>query len=52
MASANCHMTAGSSGEPKFRQSETASGLAPVVATLRYASASASWAPWYGSSLA
>ena len=31
MASANCHMTAGSSGEPKFRQSETASGLAPVV---------------------
>ncbi len=34
-ASANCHITAGSSGEPKFRQSETASGRAPVAATLR-----------------
>ena len=50
MASANCHMTAGSSGEPKFRQSETAIGTAPEVATLRYASARANWAPWYGSS--
>src|SRR3954447_19434791 len=52
MASENCHMTAGSSGEPKFRQSETARGVAPVVATFRYASASASCAPVYGSSLA
>src|SRR5665647_3064705 len=45
-------MTPGSSGEPKFRQSEIASGTAPAVATLRYASASASWAPAKGSSLA
>ena len=51
-ASANCHITAGSSGEPKLRQSLTASGEAPPVATLRYASASASCAPAYGSSLA
>ena len=51
-ACANCHMTPGSSGEPKFRQSVTASGTAPAVATLRYASASASWAPAYGSSAA
>ncbi|SIM23238.1 Uncharacterised protein [Mycobacteroides abscessus subsp. abscessus] len=34
-ASANCHMIAGSSGEPKFRQSETATGRAPPVDTLR-----------------
>ena len=34
-ASANCHMTSGSSGEPKFRQSETATGRAPEVETLR-----------------
>src|SRR5665647_634570 len=51
-ASANCHMTPGSSGEPKFRQSEMAKGTAPAVATLRYASARASCAPAYGSSLA
>src|ERR1035437_9211716 len=50
--SANCHMTSGSSGEPKFRQSEIANGTAPAVATLRYASASASCAPSNGSSLA
>ena len=43
-------MTPGSSGEPKFRQLVTAIGVAPVTATLRYASASASWAPVYGSS--
>ena len=35
MACSNCHITAGSSGEPKFRQSVTASGAAPVVTTLR-----------------
>ena len=45
MACSSCHITPGSSGEPKFRQSVTASGTAPVVTTLRYASASASWAP-------
>lgn len=39
-------------GEPKLRQSEMASGLAPEAATLRYDSASASCAPVYGSSLA
>ena len=43
-------MTPGSSGEPKFRQLVTAIGVAPVTATLRYASASASCAPLYGSS--
>ena len=32
---ANCHMTSGSSGEPKLRQLVTASGTAPVAATLR-----------------
>src|SRR3954453_5141663 len=52
IASVNCHITPGSSGEPKFRQSVTAAGRAPVVATLRYDSASASFAPVYGSSLA
>ena len=51
-ASANCHITPGSSGDPKFRQSLTASGRAPPVATLRNASASASCAPAYGSSAA
>src|ERR671921_942626 len=51
-ACANCHMTPGSSGDPKLRQSVTASGTAPTVATLRYASASASCAPAYGSSAA
>ena len=34
-ACANCHMIAGSSGEPKFRQSVTARGMAPEVVTLR-----------------
>ena len=43
-------MTCGSSGEPKLRQFVTACGTAPEVATLRYASASASWVPMYGSS--
>ena len=43
-------MTSGFSGEPKFRQSLTPMGLAPVTATLRYASARASFAPWRGSS--
>ena len=42
-------MTSGFSGLPKLRQSETATGVAPVAATLRNASASASWAPRYGS---
>src|SRR5699024_3798969 len=32
---ANCHMISGSSGEPKLRQSVTARGMAPAVATLR-----------------
>ena len=52
VASANCHITSGSSGEPKFRQSLTARGRAPDVATLRNDSASASWAPVNGSSIA
>ena len=43
-------MTAGSSGEPKFRQSVTATGTAPEDATLRIDSARASWAPARGSS--
>ena len=43
-------MTSGFSGQPKFRQSVTAIGTAPVTATLRYASARASCAPSYGSS--
>jgi cytochrome c553 len=34
-ACANCHITSGSSGEPKFRQLVTAIGTAPVAATLR-----------------
>ena len=34
-ASANCHITSGSSGEPKLRQSVMATGSAPVTATLR-----------------
>jgi hypothetical protein len=51
IACTSCHMDAGSSGLPKFRQSVTASGRAPVAATFRYASAKASWAPVYGSSL-
>ncbi len=46
----NCHMTSGSSGLPKLRQSLTATGVAPDAATLRYASARASCAPAYGSS--
>src|SRR5690625_2394284 len=33
--SANCHITAGSSGEPKFSPSEMPIGVAPEVATLR-----------------
>lgn len=51
IASTSCHMGPGSSGEPKFRQSVTASGRAPEVATLRYASARARAAPVRGSSL-
>ena len=43
-------MTSGFSGLPKLRQSVTAVGSAPVTATLRYASARASFAPSYGSS--
>ncbi len=43
-------MTSGFSGEPKFRQSVTAAGTAPVTATFRYASASARRAPCFGSS--
>src|SRR5260370_22159052 len=50
MDPATCHITAGSSGDPKLRQLVTASGRAPVAATFRYASASASCAPAYGSS--
>src|SRR5699024_4245588 len=42
---ANCHMISGAAGEPKFRQSVTARGRAPEVATLRWASDSASLAP-------
>src|SRR5699024_3774983 len=35
IASTSCHMGPGSSGEPKFRQSVIASGVAPAAATLR-----------------
>ena len=48
--SANCHITSGRSGLPKFRQFVTASGVAPVHATLRADSATACAAPRYGSS--
>ena len=51
IASTSCHIGPGSSGEPKFRQSVIASGTAPEVATLRYASDSANCAPVRGSSL-
>ena len=43
-------MTTGRSGFPKFRQFVIASGVAPVTATLRAASATACRAPRYGSS--
>ena len=39
------HGQAGSSGEPKFKQLVTASGLAPVVAMLRHDSKRANFAP-------
>ena len=45
MASTNVHITSGSSGEPKLRQSVIATGSAPETATLRYASASDNCAP-------
>ena len=43
--SVNCHMTSGRSGLPKFRQFVIASGVAPVQATFRAASATACAAP-------
>src|SRR5262245_445837 len=48
-ARANCHMTAGRSGLPKFKQLVAPSGRAPAQATFRHASATASIAPRYGS---
>jgi hypothetical protein len=42
---ANCHITSGRSGLPKLRQFVIASGVAPVHATLRAASATACAAP-------
>jgi hypothetical protein len=47
--SANCHITSGRSGLPKFRQFVIASGRAPVTATFRAASATACIAPSFGS---
>ena len=43
--SANCHITTGRSGLPKFMQFVIASGFAPVTATFRAASATACTAP-------
>jgi hypothetical protein len=43
-------MISGRSGLPKFRQFVSASGRAPVHATLRTASATAATVPAYGSS--
>ena len=45
VASANSHMISGFSGLPKLRQLVSASGRAPVHATLRAASATAATAP-------
>src|SRR5579859_4325149 len=50
MACASCHMISGFSGLPKFRQLVAATGVAPVQATLRAASATACMAPNLGSS--
>src|SRR6266849_5947549 len=48
IASLNCHITSGFSGLPKFRQLVAAMGRAPLVATLRAASATACIAPTRG----
>jgi hypothetical protein len=48
--SVSCHITSGRSGFPRFRQFVIASGVAPLTATLRAASATACIAPRYGSS--
>src|SRR6266436_4577601 len=48
IASLNCHITAGFSGLPKLRQFVAAIGRAPLVATLRAASATACIAPTRG----
>ena len=45
IASRSCHMISGFSGLPKFRQLVSASGRAPVQATLRAASATAAIVP-------
>src|ERR1017187_9101831 len=50
MVCENCHMMCGFSGLPKFRQLVAATGVAPVQATLRAASATACIAPSLGSS--
>ncbi len=49
MTCENCHMMCGFSGLPKFRQLVAATGVAPVQATLRAASATACIAPSLGS---
>ena len=48
--SANCHITSGCSGLPKFRQFTSASGRAPADATLRAASSTTRRPPVRGSS--
>src|SRR6266481_1697531 len=48
IASLNCHITDGFSGLPKLRQFVAAMGRAPLVATLRAASATACIAPTRG----
>src|SRR6266849_7381725 len=50
ITSENCHMMAGFSGLPKFRQLVAATGVAPVQETLRAASATACIAPSLGDS--
>ena len=50
--SENCHITSGCSGLPKLRQFTSASGRAPVHATLRAASSTTSRPPVRGSSSA
>src|SRR5260221_12212060 len=44
----NCHIPSGFSGLPKFKQFVAAIGRAPLVATLRAASATACIAPSFG----
>ena len=49
MAAESCAMISGFSGLPKLRQLVAATGVAPVQATLRAASATACMAPSLGS---